>query len=93
MNTILFSEETMRFKQQGAVPWKIFCFLSYSLSLSYYLCCSFSPLIQSPHVPVAVCLKYLENPFGFCRLQRNSLAKGGLLVSLNSSPHVWQPSD
>lgn len=70
-----FSEKTMRFEQRGAVPRKICCSLSssVSLALSYSLCHSFSfsslslslSLSWSPHVPVAVCVKYLENPFGF----------------------------
>lgn len=72
------SEERKRFEQQGAAPRKIFHSRSYLLSLSYSLCYSFSPLIQLPHVPVAVCLTYLENPFRFCRLQCSTLAKGGL---------------
>lgn len=51
-----FSEKTMRFEQQGAVPWKIFCSLSSSVSLAlsyshYHSFSLFSSLfLGSPHV-------------------------------------------
>lgn len=87
-----FSEKTMRFEQQGAVPWKICCSLSpsVSLALSYSHCHSFS--FSSPSVAACTsgCLHKISGESIWVLSSIGpSLAKGGVLLSLNSSPPVW----
>lgn len=57
-----FSEKTMRFEQQGAVPWKICCSLSssVSLALSYSRCHSFSFSSPSDATCISGCLRKIS---------------------------------